>query len=188
MLSLVLTSLTNPKEAAPQVLNWQIDRDVVIKAAFLVAAVSGLLDALARVILPLPQEVTEAALLSPMAMAAIQLGSMFLVAAMMFQVGRFFGGKGDYTGALKTTVWISLVGLVLNVITLALLAVSVSFGELFQLATVIWMLVVFTIFIQELHGFESFFVTLACSLGAIFVLAVVIVILLSQFGLLPGTV
>ena len=188
MLSLVFASLTSPREVAPTILKWQIEMEVVVKAAFLVAAVSGLLDALARVLLPLPPEVEAAVMLSPIAMAGIQLGSMFLVAAMMFQVGRLFGGKGDYEGALKTTVWISLVGLFLNAITLVLLAFVQPFGELFQLATLIWMLVIFTIFIQQLHGFESFFMTLACSLGALFLLAVVIVILLTLFGLMPGTV
>ncbi len=185
MLELVLNSLSNPKETAPRILKWQITYRDLVLCALLVAALSGLFDALTRLILPLPEEFSGSVILSPMTMAAIQLISIFVISGLIFRVGQMFGGHGSSTDALKATVWISFIGLIISVITLLIMAVSPGFAQLFQMITLIWMLFLFATFIQVLHGFESFFTTMAGVLGTMFAMATVIVILLSVLGLMP---
>jgi len=156
-------------------------------AAGLVAVVSGLLDALTRFLVPLPEELQAAALVSPISMTVIQLFSIVLISVVMYRAGRVFGGYGDLTGAFKATIWLSLVGLVFSMVTIILMTVSSGLAQMFQLVSILWMLAIFTVFVQALHGFGSLFTTLAGVLGTIFAVATVIVIALSMFGFLPGT-
>lgn len=184
MLQLLLSSLSNPRETAPHILKWPLSQREVVLAAFLVAVLSGLLDAVARIILPLPLELQRTTI-SPVPLAIIQLASIFVISAFVFRVGGLFGGHGDYAGALKATIWVSVLGLFITAVTLLLMSVSPGLGALFQLMTLFWMLFVFTIFIQELHGFENFFTTLAGVLGTMFAVATVLVVVLSRLGLIP---
>jgi len=156
-------------------------------AALLVAVVSGLMDAVSRQIIPLPEEFNASVFASPITMAGIQLFSIALIGVVMFRAGRAFGGVGDQMGAFKATVWLSFVGLIFSIATLVLMTVSPGLAQLFQLITILWMLGIFTVFIQVLHGFDSFFTTLAGVLGTIFAVATVIVIALSMMGFLPGS-
>lgn len=186
MLQLVLSSFSNPRDTAPKILGWSLQLNELVLVACLVAVLSGLLDALTRMFLPLPAEL-ESAAISPVPLAVVQLASIFVISALMYHIGRIFGGRGDYLGALKATIWISILGLFFTVITLFLMSMSPAFAMLFQLVTIFWMLGIFTIFVQALHGFDNFFTTLAAVLGTMFVFATILVVVLSSLGLMPQT-
>jgi len=185
MLQLVLSSLSQPRETAPTIIRWPVGHRELVMAAVLVAVLSGLVDAATRFVAPLPEEFQSMGIASPITMTIVQLISIFVITMLMYRVGQLFGGVGEFLDAFKITIWLSLVGLVFTLITVLIMIISPGMAQLFQFVSIIWMLVVFTVFIQELHGFTTFFTTLAGIIATMFAVATIIVVGLSMFGLMP---
>lgn len=185
MLQLMIATLLNPRLAAPQVFRWAFGHNELVLAAALVAALSGLHGGISRLLVPLPEEFENLIIATPIGMAIIQLVSIFVVAALIYRVGRAFGGHGDYLNALKTTVWVSLAGLALALISLVMMLVAPILAQMFELATVFWMFFIFAVFIQQLHGFESLFTTMAGAFGTLLVVAIGVATALAVLGVMP---
>lgn len=183
MFHLAMMSLSRPRDAIAEVLKIQIAHSDLIKGALFVACFSGLLDAASRVILPLPEALQSSIISSPITSAVIQFFGILIIAVLTDKVGRFFGGKGNYEDALKATVWFSFVWLFGVVLILVVLLFFAPIAPLVQLATMIWMIIVFTTFVQVLHQFEKFFATLAGVFGTGLILSFVAVFLMGALGI-----
>ena len=185
MLELFLTSILNPRSAAERVFAWTLETRVLVLAALLFGALCGLFLALSLILVPPPEDARPSFVAEPFMQALVQTISIFVVAFASFRVGRMFGGTGDYNGALKLSVWVSYLGLFMSMGALIVLLLAPPIGLVVQLAAFFWGFAIFTIFLQVLHGFDSFFMTLAGTIGTIFAVSIVIVLVISSLGLLP---
>lgn len=185
MLKLAIETLIKPRETIRTILTWDIDPSDLIKGALLVSAMSGLLDVLARYLSPLPPELSQAGLASPLMVALVQFVGIIVVAVLTDRLGRFFGGLGTYVDALKASVWFAFVWMLGVAFFIVALLTVPALAPLLQLGLMIWMMVVFSIFVQEIHGFQNFVVTLAAVFGVGFVLGMCALIVMLNLGLLP---
>ena len=183
MLHLAMMSLNRPRDAIAEVLKVHVAHSDLMKGALFVACISGLLDAVSRLIIPLPEGFQSSMLASPLTSAVIQFFGILIIAVLTDRVGRFFGGKGNYMDSLKATVWFSFVWLFGVVLILAVLLVMPGVAPLVQLATMIWMIIVYTTFVQVLHQFEKFFSTLAGVFGTGLILSFVAVFAMGALGI-----
>lgn len=188
MLQLALASLNQPREAIAEVIRTEVSQGNLIRGALFIACVSGLFDAASRAIAPLPEPFGNGPLNNPLIAAGIQFFGIMVVAFLTDRVGRFFGGTGTYIDALKVSVWFSFLWLFGVALVLLVMLLAPPLAPLVQLAMVIWMLIIFTSFVQGLHGFEKFFVTLAGVFGVGLALSMITVMALGALGIFDSGV
>ena len=185
MIDLVLKSVTEPRETIARVLAMNVDPATLYKLALLVAAISGVIDAISRTVLPLPEAYSSSLLSSPIFLAGLQFFGIFIVAFLVHRIGRLFDGRGDLIGALRISIWFAFIWLFTVVFVILLILLLPTIAPLAQLIILVWMLGVFTRFVQELHGFENFIATLGGVIGAGFLLGIILVVLLISLGAVP---
>jgi len=164
------------------VLNWVITPIEAAMALVLMAVVSALLLSLS--LGPLPPEldpITRAMLTSPMYLALVQVVGMFALAVSLHLLGRFAKGRGTWPQAILLMAWLEALLIALSVVqVIGVLLLPILGLVLFPLGIVlsVWWVVSF---VAELHGFQSFFLTLlgviAAFVAAVFGMVVVFVFL-----------
>jgi hypothetical protein len=172
---MIRDSVAEPQETADRLLALRPATAVVIQAAVLVsvldALILGLLGGGAST-MPTPAgEMT----LSPFAHAAVLLASLALSAGALQVGGRMLGGKGRFEEALLLVVWLEVVSIAVQAITLVAALILPPLAGLLGLlgvAILLWCLVHFN---RALHGFAG----LGRTIAALLLGAVVVVLGLS---------
>ena len=152
----VWISLIEPAEIAAKVLTMRFRRDVMWTAMALIAVVNVLLLEIFKFLTPSNALMHEQVLsLSPFSYTAIIGSFLALLAVMLVQAGRIFGGRGTLDGALMLIIWLQAISLTLETIQVALLFISIHVASLFgmiSLGAIIWVIINF---INVLHGFSN---------------------------------
>lgn len=175
-------TLQKPREGARMVMNWPLAVGELWLVLGLVAIVSAILAELFVTQTPEGVDpVLTMMMASPIWFAAIQFGGLAILTMLIFGVGRVFGGRGSFVGALALMGWLQLilVGLqVAQIVALFLLPPVALVISLISLVLFLWLL---TSFVAELHGFTSLGWTFAGMVGAFFGMTVALSIVLVLF-------
>ena len=183
MLQLILQSYTRPRAVISRVLAMDVTRPVLLSVALLLACVLTLGEAI--LLLNNEQELGSTLARQPVIGAALNFMLIFATAVVVDAVGRGFGGTGTFDNALKVSVWYSAVSILPNLVFVALSAMDVPATIVMQFSMMLYLVVVFSIFVQVLHGFESLFLTVLGVMGAGFIFGMILLFAMSVAGLTP---
>lgn len=157
LLAMLRDSVAEPQEAADRLLALRPATAVVVQAAVLVSVLDALiLGVLGDGALVMPTPLGGGALVPPLGQAAILLVSLFLSAAALQVGGRLLGGTGRFEEALLLVVWLEVMSMGVQAVTLLaalILPPLAGLLGLLGLAILLWCLVHFT---RALHGFPGF--------------------------------
>lgn len=184
LIDLVIDTLRDPRAFAPRIVAWPVPAQAVWTAVLLMSVLSALLVSGIPVLFgfdtaaPLPGFPMRP---TPITMSAIQVAAMIVSAAAVMRIGKVFGGKGDFNGALRITAWLQFVMVLLNVLQFAVLLILPPLGAIASLGSLMVVAWVGTGLVAGLHGFTSLpavFVGILFSIFAIaFALAMVVALL-----------
>lgn len=176
MLSLAIDSLFSPRQAIQRVLAWNIDPQAFFLGAGLLACLAGIVNG---VLAPFAgQDNTD-----PLMIALRQLFLMAVMIVGIDRVGRAFGGSGNFVGATKVVVWHGFVE-ILSTGIIAIAAVVVGpLAGLVLIGLLFWLFAILAIFVQELHRFNSLFMTVLGLLAAGLLVGLPVIFVLIQLGL-----
>ncbi len=144
LVNLVILALRNPREAAEQIMEWQLSRDVLWTALALAAAVNTLIFSLGLILHPTPGIPTF--FTSPLAMFVLLAGVLVVTTHGLYWTGRAIGGDGDLGDVLALLVFLQFLRIIAQVVIFVLMFVSPSLTALASLATGIigfWLLLNF---------------------------------------------
>lgn len=183
LLVLARDTLRDPKEGARQVLALPLPRHAAWEGLALVLILGLLLTYLTNFLLPAPAEPLLPFFgASPILTAAFLGGVTLITVGAIYGVGRMMGGTGSFEGALRLTVWLQFIMLVIQVIqTLFLLVLPIVAALIGPLAfgLMLWLL---ANFIAVLHGFRSLGAVFIMILVTTFALGFILFFLLALFG------
>jgi hypothetical protein len=181
---MIRDSVAEPQETADRLLALRPRTQVVLEGALLVSVVDALLLGVlggGMAVMPTPQG--EMAF-SPFAHTAVLLASLILSAGALQVGGQMLGGKGRFAEALLLVVWLEVLAIVIQAVTLlAALVVPPLAGVLglLGLAVLIWCVVHFA---RALHGFAGYARTIGALLlgGVVVVVGVSLLLAMLGFG------
>lgn len=182
LLPLVRETLQSPRATAQKLIALDLPGQVLWLMLATIATVSVLLAQLtALIFLPLVTGAEAVYLLSPLVMAAMQLGVLVLTVYAVFYIGAMMGGSGSLNAVLTLTCWLQFVMICVQLVQTVALLVLPFLAELITLGGLILFLWLFTVFVATAHGFQNllavFGMILVSTLAIIFVLTFVLAIL-----------
>lgn len=174
-------TLRSPRLAAPRVFELDFDRRALWLTLALVSVVSVLANEFTLLFVPEEFVAQDSPVpQSASTLAVVIWGLLALTVFATHYIGRAFKGVGSFDGSLKTVIWMQVVMLFLQVLQIACFIFVPVAGLIFGFVGGIYMLFVFLIFVQELHGFKSLggvalgaflgFLGMATALGAVMVI------------------
>ena len=177
-------TLKDPRQGARVVLGWPFSVGELWLVLGLTAIVSALLAEFLVAQTPEGVDpVLTAMMASPVWFAAIQFFGLAVLTAMVFGIGRQFGGTGGFAGALALIGWLQSILIVLQVAQIAALLVMPPLALIISLVSLVLFLWLLTSFTAELHGFRSLGRTFVGMIGAFLGVTVILsVILVLVFG------
>ena len=177
-------TLKDPRQGARVVLGWPFSVGELWLVLVLTAIVSALLAEFLVAQTPEGVDpVLTAMMASPVWFAAIQFFGLAVLTAMVFGIGRQFGGTGGFAGALALIGWLQSILIVLQVAQIAALLVMPPLALIISLVSLVLFLWLLTSFTAELHGFRSLGRTFVGMIGAFLGVTVILsVILVLVFG------
>lgn len=180
-------TLQNPRAAARRVLGWQLSLGQAWSALLLVSVVSAALGYVGFALSPSAGDPQLQELFgSPMSTAIFQSAVQTLTALMVYLVGRQFGGRGSFTGALVITAWVEAPLILLQLVQLLTIGLAPALAEVAGFVGLGLYVVLLTLFITELHGFRSATLVFLGVMGVSIVVGMVVITALAAlFGGLP---
>ena len=168
LVRLGISSVVAPKNAAAELLTFEMDRAVRYQFALLVVVVSGLAS---QIIFGFGQETTDEQVTrlwfqTPLGTAAVEAGMLTAIVLATVLVGRAFGGTGNMDDAVLLIAWLQLISLLVQsafavfmrvgeILNLSGGAYSGSFGITLTVAVLGYLFWMFVSFVTVLHSFSS---------------------------------
>lgn len=118
---------------------------------------------------------------APFLLLAVQVGVMLVLAGVMAGVGRAFGGKGDFGGALRVMVWLQGLMVLLQAAQLLALVVLPPLAGLLSLVSLALIGWLSAGLVAGLHGFRSLGLTFVGIVLSMLGLGLVLTMLLAPF-------
>jgi hypothetical protein len=173
-------TLQNPRAGARVILSLGLTTGQAFVALVLIAVLSTLLTAASFLIAPFPPEAgVQMLFANPLELAVMQTAVLAFGAALVYLVGRKFGGRGTLAGAVALIAWTEFILSLLQVAQIVALVILPPLAEVIGLLGLLVFLWLLSQFVAELHGFASawkvLFVILVTGLLASFAVAVVLV-------------
>ena len=186
LVQLAQNSLRDPALAVRQLQSLNLPMQARWMALAIVVALSAILGTLAMQIFP---QLAEGSLgipvLSPLARVVLQTGGMVLTALLIANVGRAFGGQGDFADALLIVIWLEFLLLIAQAAQVVLMLVFPFFGSILGIAALVVIAWLSVQMIKALHGFSSAFMVFVGLIGATLVTLIFLTVLAGAFGLMP---
>lgn len=183
---LVVLTLRDPAAALRILRSFELPMSVRWMALVLSVVLSTLLASLSLMLFPVEvQTAVSAVLAQPVTLALVQFAAMVVSALMMAQVGRLFGGQGNFADALLIVAWVELllVGLQgLQLVLMMLVPATASMLSIIAFGLFLYLAVAMT---KALHGFASTGKVVLGLVGSLFVLGFVLSLLAAAFGIVP---
>lgn len=183
---LVVLTLRDPAAALRILRSFELPMSVRWMALVLSVVLSTLLASLSLMLFPVEvQTAVSAVLAQPVTLALVQFVAMVVSALMMAQVGRLFGGQGNFADALLIVAWVELllVGLQgLQLVLMMLVPATASMLSIIAFGLFLYLAVAMT---KALHGFASTGKVVLGLVGSLFVLGFVLSLLAAAFGIVP---
>jgi hypothetical protein len=180
IISLARLTLEDPRQGARQLLALDVPLPARTAGLLLMAVISALLMQIGFMLLPPADDrLTAFMMASPLRTAVIQWLILATSVLMIHRVGRAWGGTGSLPDALLIVVWLQVIMLAVQVVQLVALVIAPPLAGLVNIAGMAIFFWLICSFIAELHGFASRLKVLAGVLGTSFLLALLIVTILS---------
>lgn len=184
LISMLRDSVAEPRLTADRLLAMRPPMGVVIQAAILVAVLDALVLGIlggGSFVMPTPDGEVS---FSPLAHAGVLLASLVLSAGALQVGGQMLGGKGRFEQALLLVVWLEVLAIAIQIVTLLASLILPPFAGvlgLLGLAILLWCVVHFA---RALHGFDGYGRTIAALLlgGVVVVVGMSLVLAMLGFG------
>ena len=183
-LQAVWFSITEPAQAAQNVLRLNLPVQVLWTALALAAVLNVILLAVLQLFSPAPEALEAGAfVLTPFSYAGVVGAFLVLFVFGTQSMGRFLGGIGSQPATLAIIVWFQAVSLTLEVGQLVLLLVSPVIGSLYGLVSLGLLAWVFVNFVNVLHGFDNLAKSMLTVVLSLIVTALGAGLVLAMFGI-----
>ncbi len=183
---LVVLTLRKPEAALQALRGLGLPMSARWTLLLLAVTLSTLLACLSLILFPVEADNALSRLLAhPLSLAGIQLGAMVLSALMMAQVGRLFGGQGDFPDALLLVAWVELLLVGLQAVQLVMMLLFPASAGLLSIVAFGLFLYLAVTLTKALHGFSSTGKVVLGLIGSLFVLGFVLSLLAAAFGIVP---
>lgn len=182
LLNLIRDSVAEPQEFADRLLAARPRTSVVVEAAVLLSILDALILGLlggGGTTLPMPNGEIQ---LSPFAHAGVLLASLLLTASALQVGGQLLKGRGRYAEALVLVVWLEVVALAVQVVTVLVALVLPPLAGIVGLlgfGLLLWCLLHF---VRALHGFSGLGRAAGALLLGVVALVVATSLLLAALG------
>ncbi len=182
LLSMIRDSVAEPQETADRLLALRPSTGVIVQAAVLVSVLDALiLGLLGGGTFAMPTPDGDMAL-SPLWHAAVLFGSLVLSAGALQAGGQMLGGKGRLQESLLVVVWLEVVAIAIQVVTLLAALVLPPLAGVLGLIGIVILIWCIVHFARALHGFAGY----GRTIGALLLGAVVVIlgmsVLLAMLG------
>ena len=189
LLPLAVRTITHPKEAAAQVVQFQMPRSTLWSVLALVVVLNAIAYQLSLLITP-PQQPLPALFSSPFLFATLIGAGLILSVYSITYAGRFIGGKGTLDTIMLLLVWLQFLRFLLQMLTFILIPLVPGLAGMLVLCASLygmWILLQFIDFAHEHNSLAASFGTLILSgLGIMLGLAILLSLLgVQNMGLTP---
>lgn len=180
ILALARFTLKDPRAAARTIMAMGIPDAARWLLLGVVATASAVLTHIGFGLLP-PQEMAfmADAMSSPLRTAILQGGFLLLSIGTITAVGRWRGGRGNFSDALLLIGWLQFVLLCLQAVQIVALFISPQVAEVIGVLGLVVSLWLLTQFIAELHGFTSGWKVLFGIVVTVFGAAIILSVLMT---------
>ncbi|NDW43365.1 YIP1 family protein [Ruegeria sp. PrR005] len=179
---LALLSITNPAQAARDVMALNLGRETLWLGLALAVVLNALLHGLSNLAfgpmsMPLPGMPV-----SVVGYGALMAGGLMLTILAVHRVGRWLGGQGSFGDVMALIVWMQLLLVVVQAVTLVLALTIPILSALLALAANLVALYVFLHFIDQAHRLGSLMYAAGVLVLSILAIAFSLFVLLSLAG------
>ncbi|WP_170481893.1 YIP1 family protein [Ruegeria arenilitoris] len=180
--ALVMTTVTNPAEAARQLLALKLNRETLWLGLALAIVLNSLVHVVSNMLAPLQDPDLQVLAGSLVLYVVLAGGSLLLSIAAVFQVGRLLGGTGSFEDVMILMVWMQFFRVLVQVFSLILMLIMPGLFAVLAFAAALLMLYVVVHFIDQAHRFGSPLKALGVLVLSALAIAVIVIVLLSLVG------
>ncbi|WP_170606989.1 YIP1 family protein [Ruegeria arenilitoris] len=180
--ALVMTTVTNPAEAARQLLALKLNRETLWLGLALAIVLNSLVHVVSNMLAPLQDPDLQALAGSLVLYVVLAGGSLLLSIAAVYQVGRLLGGTGSFEDVMILMVWMQFFRVLVQVFSLILMLIMPGLFAVLAFAAALFMLYVVVHFIDQAHRFGSPLKALGVLVLSALAIAVIVIVLLSLVG------
>ncbi|MEX0368494.1 Yip1 family protein [Ruegeria sp. HKCCD8929] len=185
---LVVTTVTDPAEAARQLMALGLGRDVLWLALALAVVLNTTIQAASNVLFTTIDPAFQGIALSLVTYAAIVGGGLILTIFTIFHIGRLMGGQGAFEDVMVLMVWMQFLRVLVQAAGVILLLTVPFLSVLLALVAFLIGVYIFVHFIDQAHRLGSPGRAAGVLIASIVAIAIVSFILLSLVGgPIPGT-
>ena len=178
-LNLAKRSLGQPRETLREVLDMGFTAPQAIMMLVFLSVVGVLVMNLATLLVPAEQ---QAVVMSPLSLAAVQLGVVLATSGALRVGGFMFGGKGDWRDCVVAMTWLEFLMFLVQLAQIVIILVVPPLTLLVMFAAVAIMFYLLVNFVMEVHGFTNPLSVVAGLIVAMFAIAFVLALLAAMFG------
>lgn len=188
LLPMVWRTITNPREGAEEVLALGVPRQALWTILLLVLVLSIILGQITTLLVATAAGVTvQGPLANPMITGVLQFALLVVTIYAIHFIGRSMGGKGSIDEAILLVAWLQFVMVCIQVVQTALMLILPPLASIVGIVGLVLFMWLLTNFIAVIHGFRSLGQVFVMILLSMFVLAFILSILLTLFGVtVPG--
>jgi hypothetical protein len=151
---LVIQSVLQPTQAARRIFAFQLSRETLWTALALAIVLNTLFLHLSNMMIPGPS-ILPGFMTLPMAYLAIVGAGLTASVYVMFYLGRWLGGTGPFEDIMKTVIWLQVLRVTAQAVSMVLVLTIPFLAAIFALAVTIWGLYVTVMFVNEAHRFNA---------------------------------
>lgn len=188
LLPMVWRTITNPREGAEEVLALGVPRQALWTILLLVLVLSIILGQITTLLVATAAGVTvQGPLANPMITGVLQFALLVVTIYAIHFIGRSMGGKGSIDEAILLVAWLQFVMVCIQVVQTAMMLILPPLASIVGIVGLVLFMWLLTNFIAVIHGFRSLGQVFVMILLSMFVLAFILSILLTLFGVtVPG--
>ncbi|GAA6201065.1 YIP1 family protein [Aquicoccus sp. SU-CL01552] len=178
---MILLSIKDPAEAARRLIAWNLSREVLWTGLALAAVVNTLLFSLSGLLMPGPAMVMPLFQSPFFYLAMVSIGLVLTVVA-LYWAGRILGGRGALTDVLVVVLWLQVLRVLVQVVTLVLSLTIPMLAMLLVLAATVLGIYILLHFVDQAHRLNSLPRAGGVLVLSFVLMAVALSVLLALFG------
>ena len=178
---MILLSIKDPAEAARRLIAWNLSREVLWTGLALAAVVNTLLFSLSGLLMPGPAMVMPLFQSPLIYLGMVSVGLVLTVVA-IYWAGRILGGRGALTDVLVVVLWLQVLRVLVQVVTLVLSLTIPMLAMLLVLAATVLGIYILLHFVDQAHRLNSLPRAGGVLILSFVLMAVALSVLLALFG------
>ncbi len=178
---LTIVTIRDPGAAARVLLAWPLTRETLWTLLVLIAVLNAVLFSLSNLLVPGPSPL-PGVLNHPLIYCAVVAGGLALSVYALLWAGRFLGGSGSLAGVMQVVLWLQVLRLLVQAVTLILVLTIPLLSVLLFFAASIYGIYILLHFIRQAHGLPSMGRAAAVVIVAMVAILLGLTLLMSLFG------